>query len=48
MVGELDKQGHLSIPISATAGYAYVREEVVGRLKEIRDRITMPARDAQP
>ena len=43
---ELDQHGHISIPIDATAGYAYVREEVVGKLKEIRDRITMPARGA--
>ena len=41
MAGELDQDGHVSIPISATAGYAYVREEVVGKLKEIRDRITV-------
>ncbi len=41
MVEELDKHGHVSIPISATAGYARVREEVIGRLKEIRDRITV-------
>ncbi|MYA50117.1 MAG: hypothetical protein F4045_03145 [Chloroflexi bacterium] len=41
MAGELDKDGHVSIPISATAGYAYVREEVVGKLKEIRERIAV-------
>ena len=41
MAGELDQHGHVSIPISATAGYAYVREEVVGKLKEIRDRISV-------
>lgn len=39
---ELDQHGHISIPISATAGYASVREELVGKLKKIRDRITMP------
>ncbi len=43
---ELDKHGHISIPIDATAGYAYVREQVVGKLKEIRDRITVPERGA--
>ncbi|MCY4581471.1 MAG: hypothetical protein OXE50_01535 [Chloroflexi bacterium] len=41
MAGELDRDSHVSIPISARAGYAYVREEVVGKLKEIRDRITV-------
>ena len=39
--GDLDQHGHVPIPISATAGYAYVREEVVGKLKEIRDRIAV-------
>ena len=42
MAGDLDQHGHVSIPISATAGYAYVREDVVGKLKEIRDRIAVP------
>lgn len=45
MAGELDQHGHVSIPISTTAGYAVVREEVVGKLKEIRDRITVPEQD---
>ena len=37
--GEFDGHGHISIPISATAGYAYVREGVVSKLQEIRNRI---------
>lgn len=41
MAGDLDQHDHVSIPIDATAGYAHVREEVVGRLKEVRDRITV-------
>ena len=41
MAGEVDQHGHVPIPISATAGYAHVREEVVSRLKEIRDRIAV-------
>lgn len=42
---ELDQHGYVTIPISM-AGYAYVREQVVGKLKEIRDRITVPERGA--
>ena len=41
MTAELDQHGHVSIPISATAGYAHVREGMVGRLQEIRDRIAV-------
>ena len=37
--GVFDGHGHVSIPISATAGYAYVREGVVSKLQEIRNRI---------
>jgi hypothetical protein len=43
---ELDQHGHISIPISATAGYASVREELVGKLKKIRDRITVSRQGA--
>ena len=46
MEGELDEDGHVSIPIDTTAGYAYVREQVVGKLKEIRDRITVTEQGA--
>ena len=41
MAGDLDQDGHVSIPIDATAGYASVREDLVGKLKEIRDRIAV-------
>lgn len=43
---DLDDYDHISIPISATAGYTSVREELVGKLKEIRDRITVPREGA--
>lgn len=45
---ELEPGDQLSIPVSPDPAYANVLKDVVGKLKEVRDRITVTEQGAQP